>query len=70
MAKQSTQLEVAHDGGKWIVRELGIGRLTSHKSQQDAATAARAVAAIHTPSDLTIRNADGSLKSEESFPRV
>jgi hypothetical protein len=70
MAKQLTRLEVTHNDGRWIVRELGIGRLTSHQSQQDATKAARAVAANHTPSDLTIRNEDGSLNSEESFPRI
>ena len=70
MARQLTRLEVAHVGSDWVVREHGIGRLTSHVSQREATTAARAVAAIHTPSELTIRNEDGSVNSEESFPRM
>ena len=69
MARQATKLEVTPDGDKWIVREQGIGRLTSHASQADAAKAARAVAAMHTPSELTIRNADGTTDSEERFPK-
>lgn len=69
MARQLTQLDVAHDGKKWVVREHGIGRLTSHESQKEATNAARAVAAIHTPSAVTIHNIDGSLLSEEKYPQ-
>lgn len=69
MAREITRLEVAHDGAKWVVREHGIGRLTSHKSQQEAAIAARAVAAIHTPCEVTIRKEDGTVDSEEKFLR-
>jgi hypothetical protein len=68
MARQSTRLEVLPDGEKWIVREHGIGRLTSHVGKREAAAAARAVAAQNTPCELMIRNADGSIDSEESFP--
>lgn len=70
MIRQSTRLEVAHDGSSWIVREHGIGRLTSHKTQQEAMIAARAVATQHTPSELTIRKTDGSVASEEKYPRI
>lgn len=69
MARQTTRLEVAHDGSKWTVREHGIGRLTSHATQKDAEMAARGVAAIHTPCDITIRNLDGTVNSEEHYPR-
>ena len=69
MARQCTRLEVAHDGTSWTVREHGIGRLTSHATQQEARTAARAVAAQHTPCELTIRDSDGKVAAEESFPR-
>lgn len=70
MARQPTQLEVTAQGEKWIVRELGIGRLTSHTNQDDAAKAARAVALNNTPSELTIRKADGTVEREEKFPRL
>ena len=69
MARQSTRLEVAPDGEKWMVHEPGIGRLTSHADKLAATAAARAVAAIHTPCELIIRNDDGSIASEEVYPR-
>ena len=69
MARQSTRLEVAHDGTKWTVREHGIGRLTSHATQQEAKQSARAVAALHTPCELTIRDSNGTIAAEESYPR-
>jgi len=68
MARQCTRLEVAHDGTKWTVRELGIGRLTSHATEQEAKAAARAVANVHTPSELTVRDLNGAVASEERFP--
>lgn len=69
MARQPTKLEVVPDGAKWEVREHGIGRLTSHRDQRTATAAARAVAELHTPSELIIRNGDGSIASQESFQR-
>jgi hypothetical protein len=67
MPRESTKLEVVPDGAKWIVREHGIGRLTTHPDKSHATAAARAVAAIHTPCELVIRNADGSIESQENF---
>jgi hypothetical protein len=67
MSRQTTRLEVVADGAKWTVRELGIGRLTSHPDKVKATAAARAVAAIHPPCELTIRNSDGTVQSQESF---
>ncbi len=69
MARQSTKLEVVVDGAKWIVREYGIGRLTSHADQLEAAKAARAVANAHPPCELIIRNPDGSIASQETYNR-
>lgn len=69
MARQSTKLEVVAEGGKWQVREHGIGRLTSHPDKLDATKAARAVAAIHTPCELIIRNDDGTVDSQEVYNR-
>ncbi len=69
MTRPSTRLEVAHDGTKWTVREHGIGRLTSHNLKREAEAAARVVAATHAPSDLTIRNLDGTVNSQEHYPR-
>jgi hypothetical protein len=50
------------------VRETGIGRLTSHPDKAAAMVAARAVATIHTPCELIIRNADGTVDAEEKYP--
>lgn len=67
MPRQLTKLEVVADGPKWIVREHGIGKLTSHPDKIAASSAARAVAAIHTPCEIIIRNDDGSIDSQESY---
>lgn len=69
MARETTKIEVVADGAKWIVREAGIGRLTSHPDKAAATMAARAVAAIHTPCEITIRNDDGTIESEERYPK-
>jgi hypothetical protein len=66
MAREATRLEVVADGDKWNVREVGIGRLSSHATQVEATNAARAVARIHRPCELTIRNADGTTESERT----
>lgn len=65
-----TRLEVVADGDKWNVREHGIGRLSSHPTKVAATAAARAVATLHAPSELTIRNSDGSLDSQHNYPEV
>ncbi|HEY0672466.1 MAG TPA: DUF2188 domain-containing protein [Longimicrobiales bacterium] len=67
MTRQTTRLEVVADGEKWAVREHGIGRLTSHADKSRATKAARAVAANHPPCELTIRNDDGTIESQETF---
>lgn len=67
MIRQLTRLEVAPAGAKWNVREHGIGRLSSHPTKTAAAAAARAVAAIHTPCELIIRNSDGTIESEQTY---
>lgn len=67
MPRQSTRLEVVPDGEKWMVREHGIGRLTSHPTKAAATAAAKAVAALHTPCELVIRNDDGSVESEQTY---
>ena len=69
MIRQSTRLEVVADGAKWNVRERGIGRLSSHPTKLAATTAARTVAAIHTPCELVIRNSDGTIESEQTYHR-
>ena len=69
MPRETTKIEVVADGTKWIVRETGIGRLTSHPDKAAAMVAARAVAAIHTPCELIIRNGDGSIEAEERYPK-
>ena len=70
MTRETTRLEVVGEGAKWEVRERGIGRLTSHPDKAAATVAARAVAVLHTPAELIIRNDDGSIASEENFPRI
>ena len=70
MARQSTRLEVVADGEKWSVRELGIGRLTTHPTQLAAAAAARAVATLHAPCDLIIRKRDGTIESQQTYHRT
>lgn len=67
MSRQATRLEVVPDGTKWIVREHGIGRLTTHPDKLDATRKARSVAALHTPCELIIRNDDGSIDSQETY---
>lgn len=64
--RESTRLEVVAAGDKWDVREHGIGRLSSHPTQLEATKAARAVAAIHKPCEIVIRNSDGSSESERT----
>lgn len=70
MSRETTKLEVVAEGAKWEVRERGIGRLTTHPDKVAATVAARAVAVQHTPAELIIRNDDGSIASEENFPRI
>ncbi len=67
MSRQTTRLEVVAEGSKWQVREQGIGRLSSHATLLEATNAARKVAAVHTPCELTIRKADGTTESEQTF---
>ena len=67
MTRHTTKLEVVPQGDKWLVRELGIGRLTSHATLGEATAAAKRVAAAHTPCELVIRKADGSTDSEQTF---
>ena len=67
MTRQSTRLEVVAEGTKWDVRERGIGRLSSHPTKLAATTKARAVAAMHTPCELIIRNDDGTIESEQTY---
>lgn len=67
MPRKTTRLEVALQGAKWDVREHGIGRLSSHPTKVEAAAAARAVAVIHTPCELIIRNMDGTIESEQTY---
>jgi hypothetical protein len=69
MPKQLTRLEVVADGAKWNVREHGIGRLSSHPTKVAATAAARAVALIHTPCELIIRNDNGTIESEQTYHR-
>jgi hypothetical protein len=69
MTRQFTRLEIVADGAKWDVREHGIGRLSSHPTKLAATAAARAVAVIHTPCELVIRNSDGTIESEQTYPR-
>ena len=70
MKRKMTRLEVVAAGAKWDVREHGIGRLSSHPTELAAIAAARAVSMIHTPCELIIRNGDGTIKSEQTYPRV
>ena len=67
MTRQTTKLEVVAQGDKWLVREAGIGRLSSHATLSEATAAAKKVAAAHTPCDLIIRKGDGSSDSEQTF---
>ena len=65
--RETTRLEVTAAGEKWNIVEKGIGRLSSHPTKVAATAAARAVAALHTPSELVIRNLDGSIEAEHSY---
>jgi hypothetical protein len=67
MSRQTTRLEVVAQGAKWMVRELGIGRLSSHATLAEASAAARRVAADNTPCELVIKKADGTTDSEQTF---
>ncbi len=67
MARPTTRLEVVADGAKWNVCEIGIGRLSSHPTKDKATAAARAIANIHTPAELVVRNQDGSIETEHSY---
>ena len=67
MTRQPARLEVVAEGSKWVVREHGIGRLTSHADKVAGVKAAREEAAAHPPCELTIRNADGSIEKQETY---
>ena len=68
MKRQLTRLDVVAHGEKWNVREHGIGPLSSHPTKAAATAAARAVAQLHTPSELIIRNEKGAIESKDSYP--
>ena len=65
--RKLTRFEVVADGGKWNITERGIGRLSSYPTKAAATTAAQAMAKLHTPSELIIRTAAGTIDSEHSY---
>jgi Uncharacterized protein conserved in bacteria (DUF2188) len=68
--RRITRLEVVTAGAKWNVTEHGIGRLSTHQTRAAAEAAARAIAALHTPSELIIRNQNGSIDSQHKYPQT
>jgi hypothetical protein len=67
MRRQITRLEVVAAGEKWNVQEQGIGRLSTHPTKVAATQAARGIAVQHSPCHIIIRNADGTVDSEDSY---
>jgi hypothetical protein len=65
--REVTRFEVVTAGAKWNVTEKGIGRLSTYLTKDAAEAAAREMAGIHTPSELVIRRADGTVESEQTY---
>ncbi|MEX2281866.1 MAG: DUF2188 domain-containing protein [Gemmatimonadota bacterium] len=67
--RETTRLEVVHDGAQWSITEHGIGRLSSYPTKLVAAAAGHALARLHTPSKLVIRNVNGTIDTEHTYDR-
>ena len=67
--RQITRLEIAADGERWNLNEHGIGRLSSYPTKTAATQAGQAMARLHTPSKLIIRNDNGTIDAEHTYDR-
>jgi hypothetical protein len=65
--RQTTRLEVVADGARWNITERGIGRLSSYPTKVAATAAAQAMARLHTPSELIIRNDNGTIDAQHNY---
>ena len=67
--RQTIRLEVVPFASKWNITERGIGRLSTHPTMAAAKEAARAIANLHTPSQLIIRNEKGEIEEEINYAK-
>lgn len=66
MALRRMRFMVVHEGGLWMVHEVGSGQpMATFETQDEAVRTARHLADL-TSAELLVMNADGSLRSRES----